>query len=78
MSKSEEQRTAARQKAEELLTQSKKKETERLAARDRDSRALDEKTARLRTLRLAKEEADRTAAAVAASSARKQKAGKPA
>jgi hypothetical protein len=73
MSKSEEQRVSARQKAEELLTQTKKKEAERVANRERDSRVQDEKTARLRNLRLAKEAADR-AAAPAAQPARKKPA----
>ena len=74
MSKAEEQRSAARQKAEELLTNRKRKEAERLATRERDSRAQDEKTARLRGLRLAKEAADR--AAMLAAGLPRKKAGK--
>jgi hypothetical protein len=65
MSKSEEQRIAARQKAEERLTVHNRKDAERIAAHERDSRAQDEKTARLRGLRLAKEAADRAAAPAA-------------
>lgn len=53
-----EQQAAARGKAEELLTRRKQQESERLANRERDSRAQDEKTARLRGLRLAKEATD--------------------
>lgn len=55
MAKLDEQRTASRRKAEELLTRRKQQETERLSNRERDSRAQDEKIARLRELRLAKE-----------------------
>jgi hypothetical protein len=58
-----EQRDAARGKAEQLLTQKKQQEFERLTNRDRDRKAMDEKIARLRALRLSKESADREAAA---------------
>lgn len=61
MSKLDEQRSASRSKAEELLMRRKRQETERLTNRERESRALDEKIARLRELRLAKEAADRDA-----------------
>ncbi len=60
-----EQRDAARGKAEALLTRRQQQETERLSNRERDRKALDEKIARLRALRLSKEAADRAAAALA-------------
>jgi hypothetical protein len=60
MGKFDEQRSASRRKAEELLSRKKQQEAERLSNRERDSRAMDEKTAKLRALRLAKEAADRT------------------
>ena len=50
-----------RSKAEELLSRREQKDAERLSERQRQSKALDEKTARLRALRLAKEEAERAA-----------------
>jgi hypothetical protein len=53
-----EQQKAARGKAEALVLHRKQQETERLANRERDSRAQDEKTERLRGLRLAKEAGD--------------------
>ena len=53
-----EQQKAARGKAEALMLERQQQETERLANRERDSRAQDEKTARLRGLRLAKEASD--------------------
>ena len=62
MAKLDEQRSASRTKAEELLNRRKKQETERLTNRERDSRVMDEKIARLRELRLAKEVADKEAA----------------
>ena len=49
-----------RSKAEELLSRREQKEAERLSERERQSKALDEKTARLRALRLAKEAAEKT------------------
>jgi hypothetical protein len=61
MAKLDDQNNASRKRAEELLTR-KKQETERVANRERDSRAQDEKTARLRQLRLAKEAAEGGAA----------------
>ncbi len=67
MAKLDEQRSASRRKAEELLTRRQQQETERLSNRERDRRALDEKTARLRALRLAKEAEDRDAAKAVAS-----------
>ena len=76
MAKLEEQRSASRRKAEDLLTRRKQQESERLTNRDRDKRAQDEKTARLRQLRLAKEAADKDAKIVAVPSGRK--AGKTA
>jgi hypothetical protein len=67
---SNESRDAARAKAAQLLDHRKQQETERLKNQERDRKALDEKIARLRALRLAKEAADREAA-VAAVVARK-------
>jgi len=58
-----EQRDAARGKAEQLLNRKKQQESERLTNRDRERKAMDEKIARLRALRLSKEAADREAAA---------------
>jgi hypothetical protein len=71
MAKLEEQRSASRRKAEDLLTRRKQQESERLTNRDRDKRAQDEKTARLRQLRLAKEAADKDAKIVAVPAGRK-------
>lgn len=71
MAKLEEQRSASRRKAEDLLTRRKQQESERLTNRDRDKRAQDEKTARLRQLRLAKEAADKDAKIVAVPVGRK-------
>ncbi len=59
MSKLDDLAAASRRKAEELLSRSKEKESERLAIRDRQRRLEDAKTARLRELRLAKEAAER-------------------
>ena len=61
MAKLDERQSASRRKAEELLTRRQQQETERLTNRERDRRAQDEKIARLRALRLAKEAADRDA-----------------
>jgi hypothetical protein len=69
-----EQRDAARGKAEQLLTRKMQQETERLSNRARDSKALDDKIARLRALRLSKEAADREAAAQAHPAAGKKSA----
>ena len=49
----------ARRRANELLGQ---KEAERISAREKERQAQDEKIARLRALRLAKEETDKAAA----------------
>jgi hypothetical protein len=56
MAKQDVQRRSFRANAEEPRNQ---REAERVANRERDSVAQDEKTARLRALRLAKEAADR-------------------
>ena len=53
-----EQKDAARGKAAELALHRQRQETERLANREKESRAQDEKMARLRGLRLAKEALD--------------------
>jgi len=58
MAKQEGQRRSFRANAEEPKNQ---REAERVANRERDSLAQDEKTARLRALRLAKEAADHQA-----------------
>jgi hypothetical protein len=60
------QRSAARGKAEEVIARRDQKEAERLANRAKERQAEDEKTARLRRLRLAKEAADEEAVADAA------------
>lgn len=72
MAKLSEQRGSLRAKAEEPR---KQKEIERLANRERDSRAQDEKTAHLRALRLAKEAADRDTAKPAVRSIGKRAVG---
>lgn len=56
-----EQQDAARAKAEQLMSKRKQQEAERLMNHERDRKAFDDKTARLRALRLAKEAADRSA-----------------
>ena len=61
MAKLEDQRGAAYRKAEELLAQKQRSETERLSNRERDRRMQDEKIARLRRLRLAKEAEEQNA-----------------
>jgi hypothetical protein len=53
------QRESARGKAEDLLSRSKQRETERLTNQEKERLAQDEKIARLRTLRLAKEATDK-------------------
>lgn len=71
-----EQPTVTRSKAEELQIRRDKAEAERLANRAKESRAVDEKIARLRALRLAKEAADLEAAqqvAAAPAGSRKKK-----
>ena len=72
-----EQRDAARGKAEALLTRRQQQETERLSNRERDRKALDEKIARLRALRLSKEAADRAAAAAARPAATRKSPKRP-
>jgi hypothetical protein len=62
--------SAARRNAEALLSRSKKQESTLKIEQERDHDAMVEKTARLRSLRLAKEAADRDAAALAATTAR--------
>jgi len=62
--------SAARRNAEALLSRSKKQESTLKIEQERDHDAMVEKTARLRALRLAKEAADRDAAALAAATAR--------
>jgi len=71
------QRSAARAKAEALLTQKKRQESERVAKRERDDRLQDEKIARLRALRLAKEAEEKSLPKPAMPSGRKP-AAKPA
>jgi hypothetical protein len=55
--------SAARRNAEALLSRSKKQESTLKLEQEREHDAMVEKTARLRALRLAKEAADREAAA---------------
>jgi len=74
MAKLDEQRNSSRAKAEALLTRKKQQETERVANRDRDSRVQDEKTARLRALRLAKEAEEKASVKPATRSAGKKAA----
>lgn len=57
--------SAARRNAEALLSRSKKQESTLKVEQEREHDAMVEKTARLRALRLAKEEAEREAAASA-------------
>lgn len=67
----------SRRRADELMNTTKQKETERLAAREKERRADAAKTARLKELRLAKEAAD-AATAKSATEARKEAAQKAA
>jgi hypothetical protein len=60
MSKLDDLQAATRRRAEELLNKTRKQESDRLASRDRERQAEADKTARLRALRLSKEEADKT------------------
>jgi hypothetical protein len=62
--------SAARRNAEALLSRSKKQESTLKLEQEREHDAMVEKTARLRALRLAKEAADREAAASAPAAAR--------
>ena len=59
MSKANDAGAAARRKADEILT--KKQDTERADARDKQRQAEDAKIAKLKALRLAKEAADKAA-----------------
>ena len=65
MSKFPSRISAARRNAEALLSRSKKQESTLKLEQEREHDAMVEKTARLRALRLAKEAADREAAASA-------------
>ena len=62
--------SAARRNAEAMLNRSKKPDSTLKLEREKEYDAMVEKTARLRALRLAKEAADKEAAAVAAAPAR--------
>ena len=62
--------SAARRNAEALLSRSKKQESTLKLEQEREHDAMVEKTARLRALRLAKEAADREAAAATVATAR--------
>ncbi|MGB2932471.1 MAG: hypothetical protein WBE08_03725 [Methyloceanibacter sp.] len=57
--------SAARRNAEAMLSRSKKQESTLKVEQEREHDAMVEKTARLRALRLAKEDAEREAAAAA-------------
>ena len=70
MSKFPSRISAARRNAEALLSRSKKQESTLKLEQEREHDAMVEKTARLRALRLAKEAADREAAASAPPPAR--------
>ena len=59
MSKLDDLQAATRRRAEELLNKTRKQESDRLAVRDKERQAEAEKTARLRALRLSKEEAEK-------------------
>jgi hypothetical protein len=61
MSKADDLRAAARDKAHALLDRSKARDAERIELRDKERRAQDAKITRLRELRLAKEAADKAA-----------------
>jgi len=69
-----------RSKAEERFAKAKQQATHALKEREKADKAIDEKTARLRALRLAKEAADKEAADSAATEAKKspRKRAKPA
>lgn len=73
MSKAEDASAAARRKANEILT--RKQDTERIDARDKQRRAEDAKIAKLKALRLAKEAADKLAREAAP--ARTKRGGAP-
>lgn len=59
MTKFDEAQSASRRRAEEVLTRKKAQDAERLSTSEKERRVFDEKTARLRNLRLAKEVADK-------------------
>jgi hypothetical protein len=59
MSKADDASAAARQKAQELLNRAKQAQSARVETEARRRQAEDEKTARLRALRLAKEAAEK-------------------
>ncbi len=61
MSKADEASSAARRKAQELLSRTKQHEEERLEGREKQRQEDDAKVARLRALRLAKEAEDKAA-----------------
>jgi hypothetical protein len=61
MATSDDRRGAARGRAEELLSRPAQREQEQNPNRGKERLALDEKIARLKQLRLAKEAADRAA-----------------
>jgi hypothetical protein len=69
MASSPDSREISRSKAEALWAKKKGLETERLTNREKEIRAQEEKTARLRALRLAKEAADKEESARLASAA---------
>ena len=71
MSKLPSRVSAARRNAEALLNQNKKRESGFKLEQEREHEAMALKTARLRELRLAKEAADREAAASAPPAARR-------
>jgi hypothetical protein len=71
MSKLDDLQAATRRRAEELLGRSKQQEADRLAQRDRARRLEAEKTARLKSLRLAKEAQEKQAAPPATRARRK-------
>ncbi|HUK61089.1 MAG TPA: hypothetical protein VLV50_17805 [Stellaceae bacterium] len=62
MNTPENHRNAAYRRAEQLLTAKEHKEGERVSDRENERRKEDEKIARLRALRLAKEAAEQSAA----------------
>jgi hypothetical protein len=59
MSKADDANRAARQKAQDLLARVRQADADRVETRAKRRQAEDEKTARLRALRLAKEAADK-------------------
>jgi hypothetical protein len=63
--------TSTRSKAEERFAKARQQETQALKEREKADKAISDKTARLRALRLAKEAADKEAAETAAAEAKK-------